>query len=276
MSKAHYYSYGTAGLTAWQSTASKHQKKVCITHFASTLSQFDTCRQTHLKLLCRWFQKLRIFFAPLFLSFFFPFFLFLFFLSILHSLSANLQIMSSLKKPSLNVSSFTMIPFNGDLHRLRDHPSLFCMLRFSMAVFLSISEQKKLTRLFSPLLCVIIWLKQPYLETPIMPLFAQLKQPDIPSHLPLPPVESHVSQPNTQLSEWAAHQQIRCLPRATKQQNISHISRGALDPILPLNSVTSSRQTGTRETSMLGAHTGTDALSDPVKPHVCLRAEQHT
>lgn len=92
-----------------------------------------------------------------------------------------------------------------------------------------------------------------------------LQQPYITSHLPLSPVKSHVSQPTTQISEWAAHQQISCLPKATKQQNISHISRWALDPILLLNSVASSRQKSTRETSMLRAHTCTDAHSVPEK-----------
>lgn len=147
--------------------------------------------------------------------------------------------MSSLKKPSSNVSSFTVIPFNGDLHSLRDHPSLFCTLRFSMAIFLSISEQKNAHKiLFPPSLCH-------YMVEAVLPgdpnpaPLHTLKQPDIPSPLPLPPVQSHVSQPSTQLRERAAHQQMSCLPRATKQQSISHISPGVLGPVLPLNSVTS-------------------------------------
>lgn len=97
-----------------------------------------------------------------FLSFSFSFsffFLFLFFLSFFHSvysaysISLNLQIRLSLKNPSLNVSSITVIQLNGDLHYLRDHPSLFCTLTFTMAIFLSISEQQKRTRSFPPSSC---------------------------------------------------------------------------------------------------------------------------
>jgi len=65
------------------------------------------------------------------------------------------------------------IQLNGDLHNLRDHPSLFCTLRFSMAIFLSISEQQNSQDPF-PLLHVIILLRQPYLETPILPFFSHV------------------------------------------------------------------------------------------------------
>lgn len=82
-------------------------------------------------------------------------------------------------------------------------------------------------------------------------------------HLPPLPAKSHVPQPTAQISERAAHQQIFCLPRATKQQNISHSSQWALDPILLLNSVALSRQKSSRETSMSREHTCTDAHSNP-------------
>lgn len=129
-------------------------KDLYLTHFASTLLQFDTSKQTRLKPLCRGLQKLNNFFASLFLSsFFFSLFflLFLFFLSLYSAFSkCKSTAMSSLKNPSLIGSSSTVIPFNGDLHSLRDHPSLFCMLRLSMAIFLSISEQKIAHKILSP------------------------------------------------------------------------------------------------------------------------------
>lgn len=155
--------------------------------------------------------------------------------------------MSSLKKPPLNVSSFT---FNGDLHSLRDHPSLFCTPRFSMAIFLFISEQKNLARFFSlNFFCHNIEAALPGDPSPAPLCTHSGSLTDIPS--PLPPAESHVSQPNTQLSEWAAHQQMSCLPRATKQQNISHISPGVWEsPFYPWTR----SQAGSRDTSMSGAH----------------------
>lgn len=139
-------------LLIWQSVNPQlaNTKKVCFAHFISTLPQFDTCKQTCLKPLHRGFQKPKIiFFACLF-----PLSLFLSLIpSLMHSISLNLQIRLSQKKASLNVSSITVIQLRRDLHNLRDHPSLFCMLRFSMAIFLPISEQQMLARSLPPPSC---------------------------------------------------------------------------------------------------------------------------
>lgn len=68
-----------------------------------------------------------------------------------------------------------------------------------MATFLSTSEQKKAHKIIIPFsLCgYMVETALPGDPNPVS--LHTLKQPDIPS--PLPPVESHVSQPSAQLSE---------------------------------------------------------------------------
>lgn len=70
-----------------------------------------------------------------------------------------------------------------------------------MAIFLSISEQKELTRFFppNPLCHYMVEAALPGDPSPAPLCTHSSILTDIPS--PLPPAESHVSQPNTQLSE---------------------------------------------------------------------------
>lgn len=70
-----------------------------------------------------------------------------------------------------------------DLYYFRDQSFLFCMLRFSMAIFLSISEQQKSTWSLSPSSCRCT-IEQPNLRTPMLP--CSMHMPRAPSSLTIP------------------------------------------------------------------------------------------
>lgn len=189
-------------------------------------------------------------FLPIF-SFFF-FFFYSSTLSILHSLSPNLH------------------SIYWNLYYFRDQPFLFCMLRFSMAIFLSIREQQKLTRSLPPSsrCCTA---EQPNLRTPVLPCSTHTLH--APSSLTVPSASpaSKKSRSTTYGSDQrmsstsADFLPAQSYKTATKQQNISHSSQWVLDPILLLNSVALSRQKSSREKSMSREHARTDARSNPEK-----------
>lgn len=155
-----------------------------------------------------------------------------------------------------------------DLYYFRDQSFLFCMLRFSMAIFLSISEQQKPTWSLSPSSCRCT-IEQPNLRTPMLP--CSMHMPRAPSSLTIP--SASLASKKSRSTTYGSDQRTSStsadfLPAqsyktATKQQNISHSSQWALDPILLLNSVALSRQKSSRETSMSREHTCTDAHSNP-------------